>query len=140
MHFGVYKPLTLCQRVFCSYKMYINERYDMTHEHCSLIIHECVGWCVQVLCHDSTCIVRGSGDGKEETPFIPPEIVVKWSHRKTAMKIKVTSSSLPPSLFPPLSVPSSPLSLSLLVCPGVPLIYACLCLFPVPYPQISHNS
>jgi hypothetical protein len=42
----------------------------------------------QVLHHDSTCIVRGWEEGREERVFIPPQRVEKWSRKRTAMKIK----------------------------------------------------
>ena len=48
-----------------------------------------VFWLIQVLHHDSTAIVRGTGDGREVAPFIPPDCIVKWSRRSTAIKIKV---------------------------------------------------
>lgn len=58
-----------------------------------IVVSECV--LLQVLHHDIVC---GTGDGREEIPFIPPQSVVRWTRKRTAMKIKVTPPSPPPSL------------------------------------------
>jgi len=41
----------------------------------------------QVLHHDTVC-VKQTTDGKELIPFVPPDSVVQWSRKTTAMKIQ----------------------------------------------------